>query len=72
MLLSHPHGAVAATEPINVDARRAAALLGISQRTLASEVAAGRIPSLKIRGRRLFNVETLRRLSVELSQRGGK
>lgn len=60
-----------ACEPINVDSRRAAELLGISTRTLASEVAAGRIPSLKIRGRRLFNVELLRRHSAKLSRANG-
>jgi excisionase family DNA binding protein len=55
-----------ALEPINVGAVEAARILGISKRTLQTEVGAGRIPSLKIRGRRLFNVDALKRISEQM------
>lgn len=57
-------------EPINVGAHDAAQRLGISLRTLQTETSAGRIPSFKIRGRRLYNVEALKRYSVEQSEAG--
>ncbi|WP_145435532.1 helix-turn-helix domain-containing protein [Lacipirellula limnantheis] len=57
----------ASIDPINVGAAEAATLMRISKRTLATETAAGRIPSFKIRGRRLYNVEALKRYSAEQS-----
>jgi hypothetical protein len=59
------HGAIA---PINVGAREAAAMLGISLRTLQTETTDGSVPSFKIRGRRLYNVQELQRISLERSQ----
>jgi excisionase family DNA binding protein len=43
----------------------AARFLGISQRTLATLVADGRIPSYKLAGRRLLADEVLRRVARE-------
>lgn len=45
--------------PLLVDARTAAKLLNVSQRTLYSLLQQGQIPSVKLQGRRLFSVPAL-------------
>jgi excisionase family DNA binding protein len=45
-----------------VDRREAARLLGVSPNTVENLRLAGELPSLKIRGRRLYDVADLRRL----------
>ena len=44
-----------------LDMRQTAKALSLSERTIGSLIKEGSIPSLKIRGRRLFSVESLRR-----------
>lgn len=47
--------------PLLVDARQAARLLGVSPRTLYSLLSEKAIPSVRLRGRRLFSPEALAR-----------
>jgi len=47
-------------QPLLLTAREAAARLSISERTLLREARAGRIPSVRVRTRRLFSVESLK------------
>lgn len=49
-----------APEPLAVGTREAAAMLGVSVRTLATLTTTGAIPSLLIGRRRLYRVEALR------------
>ena len=54
-----------------IDARRAAAMLGIGTRTLWSLTDADEIPHVRIRRRVLYPVEELRRW-IESRQTGGR
>ncbi len=47
--------------PFLVDRREAARLLGVSPGTIDNLRLAGELPSLKLRGRRLYDVADLRR-----------
>jgi excisionase family DNA binding protein len=47
-------------EPILVNVRTASEMLSISERSIAELVKTGKIPSVKIQGRRLFDVEALK------------
>jgi hypothetical protein len=47
-------------EPLAVDSRGAARLLSVSPRTIVALTSAGSLPSLKIMGRRLYSVASLR------------
>jgi excisionase family DNA binding protein len=49
----------ATTQPLLVSAREAAEMLGVSARTVAYETAAGRLPSVRVRTRRLYRIEAL-------------
>jgi excisionase family DNA binding protein len=53
-----------------IDAKAAARLLGIGERLLGLMTASGEIPSLKVRRRRLYPVESLRRW-IEVRSGGG-
>lgn len=53
------------TDPLLVDARTAATMLGISERSLWTIAYRGGIPSVKIGARRLYSVESLRRWITE-------
>lgn len=57
-----------AVEKINVGARVMAAMLDISPRTLATLTDENVIPSFKLKGRRLYNVEEVKKRCAELSQ----
>lgn len=46
-------------QPLSVGARDAAKLIGVSERTVAEQVAKNAIPSFKLGGRRLFSVKAL-------------
>lgn len=48
--------------PMLVDRREAGRLLGVSAGSIDNLRAAGELPSVKLRGRRLFDVADLRRL----------
>ncbi len=48
--------------PLLVDRREAGRLLGVSPSTIDNMRNAGELPSVKLRGRRLFDVADLRRL----------
>lgn len=50
------------TAPLLVDRREAGRLLGVSPGTIDNMRNAGELPSVKLRGRRLFDVDDLRRL----------
>lgn len=57
-----PEGSLATMPPpLLVDRREAARLLGVSPGTIDNLRLAGEIPSVKVRGRRLFDVADLRR-----------
>lgn len=57
-------------EPLLIDSKNAAKLLGISVRHLANLRKAGTIPSLRLGGRVLFDPAALRRWIVKQSQQG--
>lgn len=54
-----------ASAPLLVDRREAGRLLGVSPGTIDNLRNAGELPSVKLRGRRLFDVADLRRLIDE-------
>ena len=47
-------------EPLSVDTRQAARLLGVCPRTVVGLTTSGELPSFKLGARRLFAVDTLR------------
>jgi excisionase family DNA binding protein len=65
MPISNKQDSEGENQPLLVDERTAAAMLGVAPRTIWSMAASGELPSVRIGRRKLYSVETLRRFIAE-------